>query len=173
MIQRRGSTLIELVLSMMAGSGVMLLGISLVHQAMTLSEKSSNRADNYRTIDQLAQCFRRDLHNAMQWSIDAQGNLSMTCSDDSQINYQALMHVVTRERKKATNEIERERFVLAEDALAIFEPMNNPTRVSLVVSDATGPVGKETDNSRTRLDLMVECIPGRLLHYERNLGVQP
>ena len=44
MIQRRGSTLIELVLSMMAGSGIMLLGISLVHQALMLSEQSSNRA---------------------------------------------------------------------------------------------------------------------------------
>ncbi len=173
MIQRRGSTLIELVLSMMAGSGVMLLGISLVHQAMMLSEKSSNRADNYRTIDQLALYFRRDLHDAMQWSIDAQGTLSMTCSDDSTVTYHSQQNAVTRERKKGPDEIERERFVLAEDALAVFESMNNPVRVSLVVSKATETVGKETDHSQTRVDLTVECVPGRWLVSEHNSGVQP
>ena len=173
MIQRRGSTLIELVLSMMAGSGVMLLGISLVHQAMTLSEKSSNRADNYRTIDQLAQYFRRDVHTAKQWSIDAQGALSITCSDDSTVTYHSQQHAVTRERKKGPDEIERERFVLAEDALAVFESMNDPVRVSLAVSSATGLAGKEARHGQTRLDLIVECVPGRWLVSEHNSGVQP
>ncbi len=173
MTHRRGSTLIELVLSMMAGSGVMLLGIGLVHQAMLLSEKSSNRADNYRTVDHLAQCFRRDVHDAMQWSIDSQGKLSMTCSDDSQVTYQSQTHTLTRERKKGPNVIERERFVLAEDASAIFEPMYDPVRVSLVVSNATGIAGKETDHAQSRMDLTVECIPGRWLNFERNSGVQP
>ena len=173
MIQRRGSTLIELVLSMMAGSGIMLLGISLVHQALMLSEQSSNRANNYRTIDQLTQCFRRDVHNAKQWSIAGQATLLITCSDDSTITYHSQRHTVTRERRKGSSELEKERFVLAEDASAIFAPMNDPVRVSLVVSNATAPDGKETDNAQTRLDLVVECIPGRWLISDRNSGVQP
>jgi hypothetical protein len=173
MIQRRGSTLIELVLSMMAGSGVMLLGISLVHQAMLLSEKSSTRADNYRTIDQLAHCFRQDVRTAMQWSMDGQSKLSLKYSDDSTVTYHSLLHAVTRERRKDSIVIERERFKLAIDASAIFEPMNDPVRVSLLVSNAKKIASDEANHSQTRLDVTVECIPGRWLNFERNSGVQP
>jgi type II secretory pathway component PulJ len=172
MIKCRGSTLIELILSMTAGSGVMLLGISLVHQSMQLAEKSNNRADNNRTLDQLSQCFRRDVHVAAQWSIDAQGTLSMTCSDASQVTYTAQSRTVLRERKKGPNEIERERFALAENASALFEPMSDPVRISLVVNNASGQGGTESTSSSERLDLVVECIPGKWQTLERQ-GTQP
>ena len=86
MTRRNGSTLVELVLSMSAGSAIMLLAISLVHQTMTLTEKSRHRSDNNRTLDQLAHHFRRDVHLAAEINVDANDTLSIKSTDGSQVD---------------------------------------------------------------------------------------
>lgn len=168
MIQRRGTTLIELMLSMMAGSGVMLFAISLVHQSMSLSEISTKRADNNRTLDQLAHCFRCDMHAASAWEIDAQGSLALTFPDTSKVEYTSRNHTMFREHKRDDNAFERETYALGENALARFEPMHDPERVSLVVSTSKGLGGAEVKSANERLDLLVECVPSRWQLIERN-----
>lgn len=168
MTQRRGTTLIELILCMMAGSGVMLLAISLVHQSLSLSEISRTRADNNRTLDQLAHCFRCDMHAASAWEIEAQGSLVLTFPDTSKVEYTSQNHTVFREHKRNDNALERDCYALGEDASANFVPMQDPVRVSLVVSSSKGLTGGESQRAKERLDLMVECEPGRWQHLERS-----
>ena len=161
-MQRHGSTLVELVLSMSAGSAIMLLAISLVHQTMTLTEKSRHRSDNNRTLDQLAHHFRRDVHLAAEINVDANDTLSIKSTDGSQVTYQARNQTVVRERKYASLENENERFVLADASSANFQWMPNPERASLIVRTDSGLYGVAP-----RVDLHVETLMGRWQALER------
>ncbi len=156
MKQRNGSTLIELVLSMSAGSAVMLLAISLVHQTMMLTERSRHRSDSSRTLDQLAQNFRRDVHLATDLKIDTEGTLALNGADDSQITYVVQNNSVIRLRKHTSDENEQERYPLAEDASLIFQVIQEPDRATLTVRGETG-----LQETMQRVDLHVEAVLGR------------
>ena len=162
-MRRHGSTLVELVLSMSAGSAVMLLAISLLHQTMTLAEKSRHRSDNNRTLDQLAQHFRRDVHTAAEIDDVAKDTLTIKYPDGSQVTYKAQNEIVVRERKHASLGNENERFVLDDASSANFQSMRNPERVFLIVSTDTGLHGIPP-----RVDLHVEAIVGRWQALERS-----
>lgn len=162
-MRRNGTTLVELVLSMSAGSAVMLLAISLVHQTMTLTETSRHRSDCNRTLDQLAQQFRRDVHTAAEMNIISNDALTIKNLDGSQVTYTAQNQVVVRERKYASQEKENERFVLADASSANFQWMPNPERASLIVSSDSGLYGVAP-----RVDLRVETLVGRWQTLERS-----
>ena len=163
MTRRNGSTLVELVLSMSAGSAIMLLAISLVHQTMTLTEKSRHRSDNNRTLDQLAHHFRRDVHLAAEIDVVANDTLSIKSTDGSQVTYKTQNQIVVRERKYASQEKENERFVLADASSASFQSIPNPERASLIVSSDSGLYGVAP-----RVDLHVETLMGRWQALERS-----
>ena len=156
MKQRDGSTLIELVLSMSAGSAVMLLAISLLHQTMMLTERSRHWSDSSRTLDQLAQNFRRDVHLATELNVDADGKLTVRSADGSQITYAVQNHSVVRQRKHASDQNEQQRYQLAEDASATFQRIQEPDRATLSVRGETG-----LQETVLRIDLHVEAVLGR------------
>ena len=56
MIRRktRAFTLVELCVTMSAGSAMMILAISMLHQSMSLATVSRQRADHQRSLDRLA-----------------------------------------------------------------------------------------------------------------------
>lgn len=163
MKQRNGSTLIELVLSMSAGSAVMLLAISLVHQTMMLTEWSRHRSDNNRTLDQLAQNFRRDVHLATELKVDGKGTLTVISANGSQISYVVQNHSVVRQRKQTAEENEQERYQLAEDASASIQGIQEPDRATLTIWGEAGLQGISP-----RVDLHVEAMLGRWQVLEHN-----
>ena len=163
MTRHRGSTLVELVLIMGAGSAVMLLGISLVHQSLTLSEKSRSRTDRSRTLDQLAYLFRSDLHSADEVQSLTDGSMTMQSQDGSIVTYMVKGNFVVRERRRATTGDERERFLLEDNSTARFEMITNPNRASLTVVKEQGLHG-----ITPRVDLTVEALIGRWRILERD-----
>ena len=165
MIRRHGSTLVELVLSMSAGSAVMLLAISLVHQSMTLNESSRHRSDHNRVLDQLAQRFRGDVHSAMDIDVDAESAMSIKSLDGSVVTYVAKNRSIVRERKNAVGGNEQERYVLADSCETIFQKLSNPMRASLVVSYQTGLKGIPP-----RIDLSIRTTVGRWQNLENMEG---
>lgn len=165
MKKRKGSTLVELVLSMSAGSAVMLLAISLVHQTMTLTEKSRHRADNHRSLDQLSQHFRRDIRLAVGIELTSNDELLIKNSDGSQVSYTCQNHYVVRQRRHTSLGNENERFILGAESTASIQKIPNPERISLIVSSETGLVGIPP-----RVDLHVESIVGRMLLLELSEG---
>ena len=156
MTRHRGSTLVEVMLSMGAGSAVMLLGISLVHQAMTLNSKSTKGADRTRTLDRLAHHFRQDSHTANEIQPVSDNSMTLKNSDGSTVTYVADGSSVVRERKLARGGDERERFVLDSESLARFAVLSNPERASLVVSKELGLY-----QTPPKVDLVVETVIGR------------
>ena len=165
MKQRKGTTLVELVLSMSAGSAVMLLAISLVHQTMILTEKSRHRADNHRTLDQLAQNFRRDVHIAAEVDATSDETLLIKNWDGSTVSYTSQNHSVVRQRKHAASINMNERFILGDESTVSFRRMPNPERISLIVSSETGLNGIPP-----RVELNVESTVGRWRLLERGEG---
>ncbi|HUP80755.1 MAG TPA: hypothetical protein VM260_19550 [Pirellula sp.] len=165
MKHRNGSMLVELVLSMSAGSAVMLLAISLVHQTMSLAEKSRHWTDNHRTIDQLAQNFRRDIRLASEIEVTSEEDLLIKNPDGSSVSYTLLNHSVVRHRKHASSGNENERFILGDGSSASFQRISNPERISLTVSSETG-----LDDFPSRVDLHVESIVGRWRSLEQDKG---
>lgn len=163
MTRQRGSTLVEVVLSMGAGSAVMLLGISLVHQSLTLSEKSRSRTDRSRTLDQLAYHFRSDLHSADEVQSQTVGSMKIQSQDGSIVIYKVEGNVVVRERRGAASGDERERFLLEENSSARFEVQTKPERASLTVVKEQGLHGIPP-----RVDLTVEALVGRWRILEQN-----
>ena len=163
MIRRHGSTLVELVLSMSAGSAVMLLAISLVHQAMALNEGSRHRSDHNRVLDQLAQRFRGDVHSAMDIDVDADNAMSIKSLDGSVVTYVAKNHSIVRERKKAVGGNEQERFVLADASAGVFQKLSSPARASIVVSHHSGLQGIPP-----RVDLAIQTMVGQWSTLERS-----
>ena len=163
MKRQRGSTLVELMLSMGAGSAVMLLGISLVHQTMTLNAMSRKGADRNRTLDQLSHQFRSDLHSAKEVELLSDRSMTMRGEDGSIATYIAEGNFVVRERKLAIAGDERERFVLDNGTFARFEKRTNPDRACFIVSKELG-----LHDVPPRVELMVETIVGRWQALERN-----
>lgn len=62
MRHRAAHTLVELVVSMTVGSALMVLAVGLLHQSLSLASTARTRANQFRTLDRLAQDFRRDAH---------------------------------------------------------------------------------------------------------------
>lgn len=165
MMHRKGSTLVELVLSMSAGSAVMLLAISLVHQTICLTEKSRHRADNHRTIDQLAENFRLDVHMSSEMEVTSDETMLVKNRDGSVVTYLSQNHSVVRQRRHASLGDENERFVLSVGSTASFQRISNPERISLTISSETGLNGIPP-----RVDLHVESIVGRWRSLEAGKG---
>jgi len=163
MTRHRGSTLVEVMLSMGAGSAVMLLGISLVHQSLTLSEKSRSRTDRSRTLDQLAYHFRSDSHSADEVQSQTDSSMTMQSQDGSIVTYMVEGNFVVRERKGSATGDERERFRLEDSSSARFEMITNPERARLTVVREQGLHGIPP-----RVDLTVEALVGRWRILERD-----
>jgi type II secretory pathway component PulJ len=166
MTQRKGSTLVELVLSMSAGSTVMLLAICLVHQTMTMTQISKHRSDHDRTLDQFAQCFRRDVHLSMEVVPSDSNSLALRFSDGSEATYTVDDHAVSRKRKDGPDGDEFERFVLGNKSTARLEWIPSTKLALLVVLSETG-----IKERPSKPDLVVEAMVGRWKSLEEGSGV--
>ena len=165
MMRRNGSTLIELLLSLSAGSAVMLLAISLVHQAMTLTELSRHRSDNSRSLDQLASSFRSDVHLAVSIDVADDASMKIKTTDGSLVTYVANNHSVSRIRAYETGQDEHERFALDDASSASFQLTQNPERATLMVRNDMG-----LQRIPPRIDLHIKTMVGRWHDLERSKG---
>ncbi len=166
MMRRTGSTLIELLLSMSAGSAVMLLAISLVHQTILVAQTSKHRSDHNRTLDQLAQCFRRDVHLANSISPTEGKTITIQCADATEIVYVVNASIVIRERKNGPDGNEFERYILDPSFSVDLRLNQNNQLASLLVHSETG--AKERPS---KPELVVESSVGRWNSLEGKISV--
>ncbi len=167
-MKHKGSTLIELVMSMSAGSAVMLLAITLVHQTMLVTEISKHRSDNSRTLDQLAQIFRSDIHLASDVTAVDDTSLTIECFDGSTASYTAIDHAVVRKRKNGSEGDSFERYVLDGTATASFQLLPNPKRATLITVSETGTMERPT-----KPELVIVSVIGRWKSLEQKSAVAP
>ncbi len=147
MIQRRGFSLIEMLLTMTVGSALMVLAMTLLQQAMSLSSQTQKQCDSDRTTHQLCEQFRRDAHSASTVITNDHAE-TIFIVDFESVLYRVLDGTVIRTRP---TQQEYERYKLGESASVTIEPLDPPTRISLTVrrQPSLKHVGPRTDRQVT------------------------
>jgi hypothetical protein len=159
--KRSAFTLIELSVTMATGSTLMMLAIGLVHQSMTLSSIGRERCDHQRTINRLASQFRRDVHRALQCTVQSPGSIQLILPDGDRISYEARANRLTRLQPLGVAGTRREVFEFHQRSSVTFESIDQPTRA--VVTIVYRPQGTI---EQPRLDLRVAAVVGRLTAHE-------
>lgn len=162
MNNRRAFTLIELTVTMSAGSVMMILAIGMLHQSMSLATIARQRADHQRSLDRLAGEFRRDVHRAVRINVDTQDEIELILSDQKVVTYTAQGNQVTRQQPLADGRIRREAFEFHDSSTATFETLKQPARAQLtVVHQSAGGLAKP------RVDRKVAAVLGRLTMHQQ------
>ena len=129
MIQRRGFSLIEMLLTMTVGSALMVLAMTLLQQAMTLSSQTRRQCDSDRATHRLCEQFRRDAHTASAVTTNTSEETVFAIDSDSVI-YRVLDGTVTRTR---SIQQENERYDLGPSASVEIKTLDQPERIRLTV----------------------------------------
>ena len=164
MIQRRGFSLIEMLLTMTVGSALMALAMTLLQQAMTLSSQTRRQCDSDRATHRLCEQFRRDAHTASAVTTNTSDETVFTVDSDSVI-YRVLDGTVTR--TKSTHQ-EKERYDLGAAASVTIEMLDQPERISLTVRRQ--PTLKHVG---PRIDRQIAVTVGRLAVTTASEETQP
>jgi hypothetical protein len=158
---RYAFTLIELSVTITAGSALMILAIGLLHQSMNLASIASDRADHQRTLERLAREFRSDVHHAVNCTVTANDDALLVLPDEMIVTYVVQTDRVTRKQRLGDKLVRQEVFPFGVPANATFESLESPRRAVLTVAGVS-PVG-----DRTRVDRKVSAVIGRLIQHER------
>lgn len=136
--RHRGSMLVELLMSMAAGSTLMLLAIGLVHQSLTISREGAHDIDRIRTVAQLASQFRHDAHRAAEATAESETELHMKLSDESEVVYRVSDHRLTRRHELSSGQVQSESFNFdSSDSVTLVAP-DEPKRAELRIVRDTG-----------------------------------
>jgi hypothetical protein len=88
--QRLGVMLQEAVIVSAVSSAIVLLGIKMLHQTMTLGSQSRTKIAFRQISNRLADQFRTDIHNASTASELEDGSLQIRLHDSTQVSYRSL-----------------------------------------------------------------------------------
>ncbi len=128
---RRGSTMIEMVISMGVGSSLMLLGIGLVHQSFRLSRNTQSQSDIERSFSRLSQQFREDVHGASDVSLRSNDSIELAQSDEIHILYRRDGLRLVREYRHETEPTATESYLIGPRGIVSFEFVPNVEQVTL------------------------------------------
>jgi hypothetical protein len=170
MIKKKGNIMIEAMISIAAGSVVMLLAIQLVHQALKLSVQTRQHATETQTLSRLARQFRSDIHSAVSWDTPSQDQMRIQFPDGAAIVYQFENHHVVRKLVDRLQIPSHESYSIAEDSLVKFDRLASPDRCVLSVERQSRASGQTP-----LLNMQVAAIAGRWIDPARapNKEVQP
>lgn len=156
MIKRNGTTLIEVMLSTMAGSLIMVLAIKLVHQSFQLSSQTTARTNHSHSLNRLARQFRNDIHHASSIQVVSDVAMIAESSNGTRTIYRFADGRVEREQTDNDNVVGHEQYPLIADTRVRFSKQSNPERGLLRVENQSGFA-----NSVVRLNLNVSAVAGR------------
>jgi type II secretory pathway component PulJ len=158
---RDAFTLVELSITMTAGSALMILAIGLLHQSMSLASMARDRSDHQRTLERLAREFRRDVHHADNCTVTADDNALLVMPDEMTVTYVAETGRVTRRQRLGDKLARHDVFPFSTRATATFESLRSPNRAVLTVSSVS-PV-----SDQARVDRRISAVVGRVLQHEQ------
>ena len=162
MKQRTGSMLAEAVICMSIGSSLMLLAISIAHQALTTSSNTRHRCDLNRIGMRLEQQLRSDVHRAQSLANTAADRVEIELHDKTTVTYAVADRDILRTRSLPSGEKEYERFALGDDRSATFRSLDDPARLELTVLYTT-----RLDHVAPRIELHVVAVTGKLVDSDR------
>ena len=160
MKKRNAFTLIELTITMSAGSALMIMAIGLLHQSMSLASLARKRADHQRSVSRLSNQFRQDVHRASVFTILSSDSIELTLPDETKITYATNERGVLRTHPLGDTATGREAFELIDGSGVRFESLRNPDRAVLTMNHQ--PIGE----SAPRVDRQIAAVVGRFVRLE-------
>ncbi|MFK8113267.1 MAG: type II secretion system protein J [Rubripirellula sp.] len=160
---RSAFTLVELLVTMTAGSAMMILAIGMVHQAMSINSMSRQQADQARARSRLGTDFRQDVHLAKNSIVESDQRVTLVRVDETRVTYIADGNQVTREQVLSEDQTRREGYSFSDESTVMFKSLGSPNRTVLTIL-RTIPVSSK--HSETRIDCQVAPVVGRRLMCE-------
>jgi type II secretory pathway component PulJ len=157
MMRRNGSTLVEIVICMSISTSLMLTAVGLVHQTLTVSSRTSERADLARSLARLSTQFRADAHRATEAKTDSETEMRLTQPDGSEVIYRFADHRIARQHQSASGQLEHDSFSCEAGHVAKFNVLSQPERAALLVQRDRGLA-----NMPPQTELHVEAVLSRL-----------
>lgn len=142
---RRGFSLSELSVAMVAGSTLLMLSVTMVHQSFRWSSLSRDRVANDQIFQGLQQQFREDAHRALtlEVNVDADAETSevmFAAADGTVVKYTAKGAVVRRVSDSVSAQND---YRFSESLRLSFGIEKNPKRAVLTVHMLTPVAGQE------------------------------
>ncbi len=136
---RRGFTLTELLITMTAGSALMVLAVGLVHQSMHLTSAARRGADEHRAMSRLASQFRADIRMADRVTLESDSQIRISIPEQGEVTYIAEAATCARtiadpSAGDRNAQAGRESYQLQPGGLMRFEMLEQPRRAALVLS---------------------------------------
>ena len=160
--RRTAFTLVELSVSMSAGSALLVLVIGLVHQSMSLVSLGQQRSEHHQNVNRLAADFRFDVHRAEQCTVESPRRIQLQLPSDQVVTYQAVANRVTRQQPLDGGSVRREASVLSDASTVTFETIDQPSRVVLSVIDHSN-----AQEGGPKVDRKIAAVIGRLTTHEQ------
>ena len=161
MNRRSGFTMVEIMVTMTIGSALMVLGVGLVHQTLTLSTASRVRSDHLRSLNRLARQFRADIHRASSCTIESPDQMLLEMPDSRTVTFTADSNIIVRLQPTGDGRTRRAHYRLSPDAAIKFETVDDPDRARLTVTRSTRFTTHESIDRRT------EAVIGHLATLEQ------
>jgi prepilin-type N-terminal cleavage/methylation domain-containing protein len=162
MNQRRGFTLVEVLVTMSVGSTLMVLAIGLVHQTLTLSTVARQRDDHLRSLNRLARQFRDDVHHSTACTVTTPDQLQLEMPDESVVTFRAESNRVTRMQPTSDGRTRKATFLLLSNSSTQFAVLDDPNRAVVTVARSTITVPH-----KDVVDRKTEAVVGRLSIHEQ------
>jgi len=139
MSDRKGFTLTELLITMGAGSALMVLAVGLVHQSMHLTAVARRGADEHRAMSRLASQFRDDVRLADQVVVDTDNQIRISIPQQGEIIYRAeaetcIRTAVDSSMGDGNSQVGQENYTLQRGGGVRFEILVQPQRAAIVLS---------------------------------------
>lgn len=166
MNNQRGFTLVEMLVSISAGSVLLVLATGVVHRTMRVESVVRENAAAERAALRLSRQFRHDIHQAKSVSLDGrqadQPVLQIVLSGQAPVSYRVEHTGVLREQPHNDTQIYREHFSFPDNYTVKFNELPSPRRVALTLERDTGLVGVPP-----RVELHVEAVISQFLQLRQ------
>lgn len=158
MNNRRGFTLVEILIALSASSVLMVLAIGLVHRSMSANSLARKRADHQRTLLRLTDRFRDDVHRGEEADLFDTTRLQLHLTGGRSVDYVLDGSDCRREEVLDGGGKLVETFKLLSGSQISFDEVENPDRIVMrATRAATGKGGQPLVDAHT------EAVVGRML----------
>lgn len=183
MNDRRGFTLTELLVVMVAGSSLMVTGVAMLHHSLRSASVARQRAAEHQTLFRLADQFRRDVHLAEELILESPERLRISMRGGDVVRYRAEAAGCEREvlappsqrvaeavadadaeDDTATEPRQRENYRLLPGGVIRFTTMEMPPRAALelIRGEPAGDFGQNVHGPERPPTIRVEAVVGRI-----------
>lgn len=166
---RRGVSLVEMVVVMTFSTSLVVAAAGLIHVLLEFQKQRQTTIEQARSLDRLAPQFREDVHAAVEFRRDVQGNLAvrqLRLADGGRIEYSFAEGRVIREEREGDALRRRETYKLPEAAIAGIDYAPDGDRLLRLAIDGPSAADIPSGVAPVR-PVRIDAALGRDLRYQK------